>query len=238
MASPAGFRTRFGRTGMRESVTHQAFPADLDQRHNINVYGGYRVRPSVNLSVRWSYGSGFPIPGYVQRNGSLYSLSASRNQLRVKPFSRIDVRINKAWTYDKWKLTLYGEIINLTNRSNYVFESFDGYNATSRAGLHYAGQAVSDSAFGRSGFRTLAARPQLFHQVVWDSQVPLIAAGQPHPRLHCAVEIASAGHQQAVMAGQSQVEFRLPRAVIAVVCLNGIQPGPHTVPASIEVRPR
>ena len=51
-----------------------------------------------------------------------------RNQLRLSPYSRTDLRVNKSWTHDKWKLTLYGEVINLTNRTNYIFDSFDGYN--------------------------------------------------------------------------------------------------------------
>ena len=122
----------FGRTAMREGVTHETFPADLDQRHTVNVYGGYRLRPSVNLSLRWSYGSGFPIPGYLLQKGTLYYLSVSRNQVRLSPYSRTDFRINKAWTHDKWKLTLYGELINLTNRTNYVFESFDGYTTSTK----------------------------------------------------------------------------------------------------------
>jgi hypothetical protein len=122
----------FGRTGMREGVTHETFPADLDQRHTVNVYGGYRLRPSVNLSLRWSYGSGFPIPGYLLQKGTLYYLSVSRNQVRLSPYSRTDFRVNKAWTHDKWKLTLYGEVLNLTNRTNYVFESFDGYTASTK----------------------------------------------------------------------------------------------------------
>jgi hypothetical protein len=36
--------------------------------------------------------------------------------------------VNKAWTHDKWKFTLYGEVVNLTNRTNYVFDSLNGYN--------------------------------------------------------------------------------------------------------------
>ena len=57
---------RFGHTGMRDGVepTDNRFPSDYDQRHTVNVYGGYRLRPTVNLSVHSGYGSGFPIPGY------------------------------------------------------------------------------------------------------------------------------------------------------------------------------
>jgi hypothetical protein len=47
-------------------------------------------------------------------------LTNVRNQLRMEPYSRTDFRVNKSWTHDKWKLTLYGEVINLTNRTNYI----------------------------------------------------------------------------------------------------------------------
>jgi len=119
----------FGRTGMRDGVTANRFPSDFDQRHTLNIYGGYRLKPTMNLSLKMSYGSGFPIPGYLTQTGGSYSLTNVRNQLRVAPYVRADFRVNKSWTRDKWKLTLFGEVINLTNRTNYIFDSFDGYNA-------------------------------------------------------------------------------------------------------------
>ncbi|MCU1237458.1 MAG: TonB-dependent receptor [Candidatus Solibacter sp.] len=126
----------FGRTAMRDGVTNNRFPSDYDQRHTLNIYGGYRLKPTVNLSVKSSYGSGFPIPGYIRQSGSLYYLSNVRNQTRMPAYVRADVRVNKSWTKDKWKLTLFGEVINLLNRTNYVYDSFNGYNAqTSQAFL-------------------------------------------------------------------------------------------------------
>jgi hypothetical protein len=94
----------------------------------VNVYGGYRLRPSVNLSARSSWGSGFPIPGFLRTAGSTYYLTTVRNGQRLGTYNRTDVRVNKAWTRNKWKITLYGEVVNLTNRTNYVFESLDSYN--------------------------------------------------------------------------------------------------------------
>ncbi|MEO8367976.1 MAG: carboxypeptidase regulatory-like domain-containing protein [Candidatus Solibacter sp.] len=119
----------FGRTGMRDGVTRDHFPSDYDQRHTVNVYGGYRLKPTVNLSTKISYGSGFPIAGYFQQVGTLYYLTNIRNGLRMQSYLRSDVRVNKSWTKDKWKLTLFGEVINLTNCKNYIFDSFNGYNA-------------------------------------------------------------------------------------------------------------
>jgi hypothetical protein len=124
----------FGRTGMRDSRepagSGDRFPSDYDQRHTMNIYGSYRLRPTVNLSLKWSYGSGFPIPGYLRMSGANYYLTSSRNQLRLDPYQRADFRINKSWTKDKWKLTLFGEVINLADRTNYVFESFNGYTSS------------------------------------------------------------------------------------------------------------
>jgi hypothetical protein len=118
----------FGRTNYHDSVLGNWFPSDFDQRHTINAYGSYRVKPSVNVSLRWSYGSAFPIPGYLSVTNGVYFLSASRNQLRLPAYQRTDFRVNKVWTRDKWKLTLYGEVVNLTNRTNYVFDSLNSFN--------------------------------------------------------------------------------------------------------------
>ncbi len=126
----------FGRTAMRDggepAGSDNRFPSEWDQRHTTNAYAGYRVKPTVNLSVHLSYGSGFPVPGFLQKQGTVYYLTDARNELRLPAYLRTDFRVNKSWTHDKWKLTLYGEVINLTNRTNYIFESFNGFNSSTR----------------------------------------------------------------------------------------------------------
>lgn len=120
----------YGKTSMRDGITHDTFPSDWDQRHTVNAYANYRLRPTVNLSVRLTYGSGFPMPGYLQSdgpfNGLYYYLTDKRNLLRLGPYQRLDVRVNKAWTHERWKTTLFVEGINITNKVNQRFASFDG----------------------------------------------------------------------------------------------------------------
>ncbi len=126
----------FGRTRERDGVEQIVFPADYDQKHTVNIFAGYRVRPSVNLSVKWTYGSGFPYPGFFRKQGTVYYLASDRNQLRFNSYQRLDWRINKSWTKGRYKATLYGEVVNLTDRSNYRFGSFNSYNAkTGQASL-------------------------------------------------------------------------------------------------------
>ncbi len=123
---------------MRDGVTGIHFPSDQDQRHTMNAYVGYRIRPSVNLSTKWTYGSGFPVPGFFQRTtADQYALAATRNGARLDPYQRTDVRINKSKTFDRWKMTIYAEVVNLFNRPNYRFDSYNGYDASGRANLSF-----------------------------------------------------------------------------------------------------
>ncbi|MGA2114208.1 MAG: TonB-dependent receptor [Bryobacteraceae bacterium] len=118
----------FGRTEDRDGISGASFASDWDQRHTINLYAGYRLRPSVSLSARSSWGSGFPIPGFLHTVDGSYYLTDVRNSQRLGTYNRTDFRVNKAWTHDKWKLTLYGELLNLTDRANYLFVSLNSFN--------------------------------------------------------------------------------------------------------------
>ncbi len=120
----------YGRTNQRDGVTRARFVSDYDQRHTVNIFAGYRVRPSVHASIHSSYGSGFPIPAWLTVSSGVYNLAAQRNQLRMDYYQRTDLRINKTWTHDKWKTTLYGELLNMTNRTNRIFNSLNSYNTS------------------------------------------------------------------------------------------------------------
>lgn len=40
------------------------------------------------------------------------------NEARLGHYLRLDVRADKDWAFSRWKLTLYGEVLNLTNHFN------------------------------------------------------------------------------------------------------------------------
>jgi hypothetical protein len=127
----------YGRTSMHDGVTNDTFPSDWDQRHTVTAYASYRLRPTINVSARWTYGSGFPMPGYLQSdgpfNGLYYYLSGERNRLRLGPYQRLDLRVNKSWMREHWKTTLFVEGVNLTNKVNQRFASFDGVGSGNTA---------------------------------------------------------------------------------------------------------
>jgi hypothetical protein len=122
----------YSRTSLRDSETGLSFVSDTDQRHTLNVYGSYRFTDKWNLSGEWRYGSGQPIPGFYRQVGTDYFLTDQRNLARVPDYSRVDLRLSKAFLFKAWKLTVNGEVINLLNKQNVRFAGFDGFAANGR----------------------------------------------------------------------------------------------------------
>ena len=97
-----------------------------DQRHTLNAFGSYRLRPTLNLSGKFLFGSGYPIPSgtYVQVGNGQF-IATGINTTRLGAYQRLDIRADKDWAFQQWKLTLYGEVLNLTNHYNgrFAYES-------------------------------------------------------------------------------------------------------------------
>ena len=103
------------------------FPTLEDQRHTVNVFASYRITPTVHLSGKWLFGSGFPVP-------------SANNAIRQADYQRLDVRAEKDWAFTRWKLALYAEVLNLTNHNNtryfYTSQNPDGtFNVVTGQGL-------------------------------------------------------------------------------------------------------
>jgi hypothetical protein len=123
----------YGRNIVTDGDLGISFPSDYDQRQTLNAYVSRRMSPTVNLSLRFTYGTGMPLPGFYQLQGSgAYFLSANRNGLRAPAYQRTDLRLNKAYIHKKTKITLFAEVINLTDHNNRDFDSPGPYDSTTR----------------------------------------------------------------------------------------------------------
>ena len=98
-------------------------PSAEDQPSTVNIFGSYRLTPSIRLSAKALYGSGFPIGP-----GRAYS--------RIGPYERLDLRVDKSWTFQHWKLSLYSEVLNATNHDNRGV-SYSGLPIIPTAGLGF-----------------------------------------------------------------------------------------------------
>jgi hypothetical protein len=110
-----------------DHTTGESFWGDLDQRHTINAYANYRATDRLSFSARFRAGSNYPITGYWTARDGGYFVGGERNTLRVPVYSRLDVRMNRTFTWQQKRLTLFLEALNVFDRSNvrYVFPSVD-----------------------------------------------------------------------------------------------------------------
>ncbi len=109
-----GYTLTYARQGYSAHSGLPYFPTLEDQRHTLNVFASYRLSPTVHISGKWLFGSGFPIP-------------SPKNAIRLGDYQRLDVRVEKDWAFHRWKLALYGEVLNLTDHDNRRY-FFSGYN--------------------------------------------------------------------------------------------------------------
>jgi hypothetical protein len=100
-----------------------------DQRHSLNAFGTYRLRPTINLSGKFLYGSGYPVPsGDFVQVGNTYQEVGVNNGVRLPAYVRLDLRCDKSWAFTRWKFTLYGEVLNVTNHDNRIYIYSTGVN--------------------------------------------------------------------------------------------------------------
>ena len=140
----------FARTRYRDGHTGEEFRGDYDQPHALNVYAHYRRSARTSFSVRWRLASNFPIPGYWEertpRPGGPIPLGAPReggefghfvgdrrNDLRLPAYSRLDLRADRTASLGRARLTLFAEVANLLNRTNYRAGAADVNGFTGRA---------------------------------------------------------------------------------------------------------
>ncbi len=95
---------------------------DFDQPHILTALGTWNIGAGWSLGVRWRLVSGNP---YAPVTGSIYDAFTdvyvpvfARERSRLPSFHQLDVRLDKTWTFDTWKLNLYLDVQNAYNREN------------------------------------------------------------------------------------------------------------------------
>jgi hypothetical protein len=117
-----------------DRVHHEAFDGDFDQRHTFNAYGLYRITNRLSLSGKLRIGSNTPAIGYWVQRGDDYFVGAledGRNTLRVPTYARLDLRANRTFNWERKRLTLFVEVMNVLGRDNVRYEQ-PGINVRTR----------------------------------------------------------------------------------------------------------
>jgi hypothetical protein len=111
-------------TASPQSVVYSSyFDSTTDQPNSVNAFATYRLRPTVNMAAKALFGTGFPAVTGLERtpSGGVAPLPVQR----LPNYFRADFRTDKDWAFRRWKMTLYGEVINLTNHNNRILNFVD-----------------------------------------------------------------------------------------------------------------
>ena len=108
----------YGDARVIDGVDGLAFPSDSDQRHTLNAVGTLRLSGTLGFGAQWRYGSGMPRTGFLRPAGTTLVIGSERNQVRIAPYDRLDLRIRKAFVRRWGVFTLSAEVLNVLNRKN------------------------------------------------------------------------------------------------------------------------
>jgi len=94
---------------------------DFDQTHNLTAIASYKLPRGWQIGARFRFITGNPETPVL---GSRYQapldvylpIYGATNSERVPPFSQLDVRVDKVWTFDAWTLDAYLDVLNAYNR--------------------------------------------------------------------------------------------------------------------------
>lgn len=123
-----------------------------DQTHNLNIVAQYKLTPTWELGARFRYGTGNPTTPIVRAvydsDGDTYTpVLGTLNAARFAAFHQLDVRVDKHWRFDTWRLTTYLDVQNIYNSRN---SGSIAYNYNYRQSKPEAGLPIIPS-FGVKG---------------------------------------------------------------------------------------
>jgi hypothetical protein len=111
---------------------------DFDQTHIITAVGGYRLPYEFEVSARFQYVTGNPYTAYATAIQDLDSDSwtpiqeSARNASRLPPYTALDLRVDRLFTFKRWQLETYIDLLNVVRGENPEFLQYN-YDYTESA---------------------------------------------------------------------------------------------------------
>ncbi|GIX41021.1 MAG: TonB-dependent receptor [Leptospiraceae bacterium] len=119
----------------------QEYSADFDRRHIINFILGWKINSEYQLGLRWRYSTSPPYTEIIGDDGGITKnngrpifepeFSETKNTVRLKPYHRLDIRLDKFLNYEWGYGNVYLELINVYIRENpggFVFDKSVPYS--------------------------------------------------------------------------------------------------------------
>jgi outer membrane receptor protein involved in Fe transport len=98
-------------------------PVEFDQSHILTLVGSYKLDNGWELGMRFRLTTGRPetpiLGGTLNSDtGGYFPLEGLPGSARSATFHQLDLRAEKLWTFERWKLSAYMDIQNIYNAEN------------------------------------------------------------------------------------------------------------------------
>ena len=131
------------RSERRDGSSGPYHTMQYDQTHILSAVGSLDLGRGWSVGARFRYVTGSPTTPYVggvfDSDGGAYSPVSDQGAFsaRLASFHQLDLRVDKTWTFEAWRLTAYLDIRNTYNRRNAegVSYNFDFSESAPLAGL-------------------------------------------------------------------------------------------------------
>jgi hypothetical protein len=108
----------YGHTRQTDAERGETFSADFDRRHTFSALARYWVSPVASIGATFRAGSNLPIAGYFTGTDNRLLVGSARNQVRLPPYARLDLRGDRRFHYGSSSFTVFVEGLNVLNRTN------------------------------------------------------------------------------------------------------------------------
>jgi len=114
----------------------------FDQTNILTLLASYRLPRGFQVGARFRYVTGdpyTPVTGaYFDSNADRYvAISGAAFSARLPAFNQLDLRVDKIWTFDRWRFSVYLDVQNVTRATNAeaLTYNFDFTSSRPLAGL-------------------------------------------------------------------------------------------------------
>jgi len=104
--------------------------SQFDQTHILSVVGSVKLGRGWETGLRFRFISGNPVTPYmygiqVADQGSYLPMFGAESSDRMPPFVQLDFRVEKRFTFERWTLSTYLDVQNITNYANSEIQIWD-----------------------------------------------------------------------------------------------------------------
>lgn len=121
----------------REQRTHLDAPYEpyiFDNTHIVSLVGNYNISPTLEIGAKWQYSSGTsgahvseilliqdPMTrGMQPLISNIQTEEGTTSLVSLPSYHRLDMRVSKTWTRNRWRIGGFLEILNVYNRKNVI----------------------------------------------------------------------------------------------------------------------